>query len=105
MFDVRITEIATKRVTNYFDVDAEWVQTMDNALDPALFITSVWNTPTNDHYCDDCADEYGEPIEPHEAHSSPHVVATTELPKGWTSRYLRDHMRRHTNPSGAEAPF
>ena len=53
MFDVRITEIATGRVTNYFDVDQAWIDTMDNALDSGLFEIVQWRTPSEDGMADD----------------------------------------------------
>ena len=48
MFDVRITEIATKTVTNYFDVDETFVNALENALDSGLWELVVWRTPSED---------------------------------------------------------
>ncbi len=45
MFDVRITEIATQRISNFFDQSEADVQAFEDALDPGLFEMLVWYTP------------------------------------------------------------
>ncbi len=42
MFDVRITEIATGSVTNYFDETEAFLQEMRAALHPDLFTIKHW---------------------------------------------------------------